>query len=138
MGATIGIEDNKNVVQEFLANAAARNKQVLSNLLADDVRWWILGQGFCEKRHYLEEMDHLNNIWDEPMTFKVSGITAEGDRVAVEVEYQSDFRDGRHYHQYNHFLFVVRDGKIREWKMYFDTKYAVENFGSEMPEIFRE
>ena len=134
----MGIDENKNVARDFLANAAVRNKHALSNILSDDLKWWVLGHGFRNKRQYLEEMDHLNDIWDRPMTHKVTGITAEGDRVAVEVEYETDFRDGRHYHQHNHFLFVVRAGRICEWNMYFDTKYAVENFGEEMPAIFRE
>jgi ketosteroid isomerase-like protein len=134
----MGLAANKKVIREFLANVEAGNKQAIADALADDLRWWVLGYGSLDKRLYLEELGQLSDKWAAPMKLTITGITAEGDRVAVEAEIENDFSDGRHYHQYNHFLFRVRDGKICEYKVYFDTKYAAERFGEDMPEVFRE
>ena len=57
-------------------------------------------------------------------TFTVRGMTAEGDRVAVEAECLGAHVSGKTYAQRYHFLFVIRDGKIHEMREYFDTMHA--------------
>lgn len=48
-------------------------------------------------------------------------LIADGDRVASEVESSGDLRNGRRYHQHNHFLLDFRDGKIASVHEYLDT-----------------
>jgi len=134
----MGLADNKKVACTFLENAASRNVDALLDALADDLHWWVLGHGTLSRALFEEEQRAINDIWAGPMTLKITGITAEGNRVAVEAEIENDFRDGRHYHQHSHFLFVVHDGKIREFKIYHDTKHAAESFGNQLPEGFRK
>ena len=130
------IEENKKFIRDFLMNVAAGNKIAITDALADDLKWWVLGHGYLDKRLYLEELEQIGAKWSGPMKLTITGITAEGDRVAVEAEVENDFLDGRHYHQFNHFLFRIRDGQIGEYKIYHDTKYAAERFGKDMPEMF--
>ena len=52
------------------------------------------------------------------------GITAEGDRVAVEAESYAKMKNGKTYQNTYHFLFIVRDGKIQSVKEYLDTIHA--------------
>ena len=52
------------------------------------------------------------------------GLTAEGDRVAVEAESYAKMKNGKTYQNTYHFLFIVRDGKIQSVKEYLDTIHA--------------
>jgi ketosteroid isomerase-like protein len=53
-------------------------------------------------------------------------MTAEGDRVAVEAESRGLHVSGKLYNNLYHFLLVVREGKVHEFKEYLDTKLAHE------------
>ena len=55
-------------------------------------------------------------------------ITAEDDRVAVEVETKGTLPDGRVYTNVYHYLMKFRDGKIIRVKEYLDTQSAAEFF----------
>jgi len=68
--------------------------------------------------------------FEEPVKFTVTGITAEGDRVAIEAQGYAKLKNGKTYENLYHFLFVVRDGKIQEGKEYCDFHYASEVFQS--------
>jgi hypothetical protein len=46
------------------------------------------------------------------------GITAEGDRVAVEAESYGETASGKIYNNLYHFLFEVRGGKIQAVREY--------------------
>jgi hypothetical protein len=59
-----------------------------------------------------------------PMTLKVTGSVAEGDKVAVEVTGGADMQKGVRYDNQYHFLFEYRDGKIAHLKEYMDTAKA--------------
>jgi len=59
----------------------------------------------------------------------IKAVTAEADRVALEAESDADLINGKHYHNYYHFLFVIRDGQVREAKEYLDTKHVTDSFG---------
>jgi ketosteroid isomerase-like protein len=61
-----------------------------------------------------------------PVTLTVEGVTAEGDRVAVEAQAHAALKNGRIYRNTYHFLFIFRDGKICQAKEYNDTLHARE------------
>lgn len=58
-----------------------------------------------------------------------TGVTAEGERVAVEAESSGVKTDGKAYNSLYHFLFVVRDGKIQHVREYCDLNYVQHVFG---------
>ncbi len=60
------------------------------------------------------------------LRFTIEGMTAEGDRVAIEAESHGEHESGRVYHNQYHFLMVIRDGRIQEFKEYLDTEHARE------------
>ena len=53
-------------------------------------------------------------------------ITAEEDRVAIEMNSEGEFSNGRSYRNIYHMLFWVRGGLISKAHEYFDTKYTAE------------
>ena len=54
------------------------------------------------------------------------GITAEGDRVAVEAESYGQHANGKVYNNQYHFLIEVRNDKIQAVREYLDTMHANE------------
>ena len=73
-----------------------------------------------------EFMGGILSQFPEGLHFRVTGITAGGDRVAVEAESEGHHQNGRTYHNQYHFLFILRDGKIVQMKEYLDTMRAHE------------
>ena len=62
--------------------------------------------------------------------FTVHALTAEGDRVAAEVESHAPLVSGTTYNNHYHMLFEIRDGRIQVVKEYADTAHAREVFGN--------
>lgn len=59
--------------------------------------------------------------------FKVHGLTAEADRVAMEAEsWQPNPKNGRLYNQLYHYLFRVKDDQIVLYKEYQDTLHLFD------------
>jgi len=97
-------------------------------LLADDATYWIPGDwpnaGTFSKAQVAAMVTAGTDMFDGPLGIAIHGITAEGERVAVEMESSGRFKDGRPYNNTYHWLFVVRDGQILTIKEYTDTAYA--------------
>ncbi len=60
------------------------------------------------------------------LAFNITGITAEGERVAVEAESDGMYISGKRYHNQYHFLFIFRDGKLVTLREYLDTEHATD------------
>ena len=81
---------------------------------------------------------HMKSIIVDPMpafadggiTFTVHALTAEGDRVAAEVESYAPTADGKLYNNHYHMLFELRDGLVTVVKEYADTAHARDVFGA--------
>lgn len=58
------------------------------------------------------------------LTFRPAGVTAEGDRVALEVESSAMLKNGLPYTNRYHFLFVFRGELIRQMRAYTDGALA--------------
>jgi ketosteroid isomerase-like protein len=59
-----------------------------------------------------------------PLVMIVQTLTAEENRVAVEVESRVTLKNGVFYNNKYHFLFRLEDGKIREVREHNDTLHA--------------
>jgi ketosteroid isomerase-like protein len=108
----MGIEENKKTVLAFIE--AFGRAEVDQSLLCEDAVWWIPGRGFIDRATFIGIVDKVNSLFVAPPAMKVTAVTAEGDRVAVEAEARADLKDGRVYANTYHFLFYLRDGRIRE------------------------
>jgi ketosteroid isomerase-like protein len=58
--------------------------------------------------------------------FTIKHLTAEDDRVAVEAESHGVHVSGKVYHNYYHFLMLMRAGKLVRLKEYMDTELITE------------
>ena len=62
-------------------------------------------------------------------SFEMTGIIAEGDKVAAEAHMTATTATGAVYDNLYHFLFTVEDGRISRMKEYMDTHHAKVTFG---------
>jgi ketosteroid isomerase-like protein len=62
------------------------------------------------------------------LQMRLGPMTAEGDRVAAEVESYGENPDGSIYNNQYHFVFVIRDSKLVEVKEYLDTQHTFAVF----------
>jgi ketosteroid isomerase-like protein len=121
--------DAKKIVLGFIDNLNARNRAALG-ALSDRLTWSMMKRGApsvgkAEIAHGFETItDKFESMRLEPI-----GVTAEGNRVAVEVQGHGKARNGKEYNNIYHFLFVVEDGQIVTVKEFMDTQYYMDTFG---------
>src|SRR5438128_233104 len=81
-------------------------------LVTPDAYWWIPGQGNITRAQFQVLVDGFGKLRKNPGVLKTTGITAEGDRVAVEAEAEIELINGKLYQNTYHFLFLFKNGKI--------------------------
>jgi ketosteroid isomerase-like protein len=96
------------------------------SLLTDDAVWWAPGRGEFGNEAFLKIAGSFAGMFKSPSKITVFGVTAEGDRVAVEAEGHAELTNGKVYRNRYHYLFIFRDEKICEVRLYNDTKHAAE------------
>lgn len=99
-------------------------------LITEDAYWWVPGQGRLTKTEFRGLMDAFGALRRGVGRMVIHGVTAEGDRVAVEAESFVELIDGRTYNNTYHFLFEFENGKIRCSKEDNDSRYAAEVLGA--------
>jgi ketosteroid isomerase-like protein len=98
-------------------------------ILTDDVSWWVPGRGSVTKAEFQAMAAGFQTMLAGTFSMKVHGVTADGDRVAVEAESLAQLVNGKTYNNSYHFLFLFRDGKICQVKEYNDSLHAAQIFG---------
>jgi len=113
---------NKETALRFMESMGSGNMDL--SLTTDDIQWWVPGRGLMSKADFFELAAGFQSQLKGPITMTVKGVTAEGDRVAVEAESFGELTNGKTYNNTYHFLFVFRDGKICLSKEYNDSAHA--------------
>ena len=120
------IEQKKRIVTEYFQNIGdVRHRQKSLDLMTDDATWWN-PSGVRNKAQVAANFERADKFFKGPIKVTITGMTVEGDRVAVESEGHADVINGKHYHNAYHSLVVFRGDKICAVKEYCDTKYAAE------------
>jgi ketosteroid isomerase-like protein len=126
-------EANKQVALSFLEYFSAGKIEAALALMADTATWWVAGKpdtfalaGTKTKAQFAELLQGIGTAMPKGLRVTPKGLTAEGDRVAVEAESYGETARGKIYHNQYHFLFEVRDGKIEAVREYLDTMHANE------------
>jgi ketosteroid isomerase-like protein len=124
------IDANKAVARKFFEYLEAGDAGGLLSIYSDDFVCWTAGSLPFSGTHPRDEIAAMVTgvaaVFPTGWKFTVRGMTAEGDRVAVEAECLGEHVSGKTYRQRYHFLFVVSGGKIHEMREYFDTMHANE------------
>jgi ketosteroid isomerase-like protein len=129
--STENTEQSRMIALSFLENFSAGRVDVALGLLADDATWWVGGTpgqyglaGTYSKAQLLDLLQRIGAQMPKGVQSRVFGVTAEGGRVAVEVDARAATASGGEYHNFLHFLFEVRGGKIVSVREYLDTLHA--------------
>jgi len=123
-----GTAENERVARDLFAALSRNDRAAIDALYADDFTLWTAGTLPFSGRHTraaaLQGMGMVLGLFPDGLAFTITGMTAEGERVAVEAESHGRHASGKVYHNQYHFLLVIRDGKIAELKEYMDTMHA--------------
>ena len=117
----MSIEENKEVVRQFLAKFASGDTEGLIDSLTDDATWWIGGKpaelpqaGSKSKTAISAVLRGIGAKIPGGIDMRISGMIGEGDKVAAEVAAHGEITNGRMYNNEYHFLFTIIDGlKVR-------------------------
>jgi ketosteroid isomerase-like protein len=129
----MAIERNKQIASEFFSRFSANDIEGALDTMADDATWWIAGRpastpvaGIQSKTRIARIFYRMIEQTTDGLRMTVKGMTAEGDRVALELESYGKLKNGRIYNQEYHTLMVIRDGKISAVREYLDTQHVFE------------
>lgn len=123
-------EANRQLVTEFMEVFSEGDIDRILSYMTEDGTWWVAGtmegisgtydkQGFSELLGGIAENTKTGAIRLTPQAW-----TCQGDRVAVETESYAELKNGRVYNNLYHFVFVIKDGKIRRIKEFLDTEHT--------------
>ncbi|QOU04426.1 nuclear transport factor 2 family protein [Pseudomonas fluorescens] len=127
----MSLEKNKQLVTRYFDNISNGKIDSALELLADTATWWVAGNpeefglaGTKNKSQFAKMIKEIGTVMPKGIRIIPKGITAEGDRVALEAETVAETTNGKIYNNLYHYLFVVRDGKIQAVREYLDTIHA--------------
>lgn len=128
-------EQNKQIVGEFFKRFSAGDVPGALGLLDDAVIWRVMGRegglpmsGEMDKEGIGNLMGVVKDAFPEGMKLTPTGWTAEGDRVALEMESYGEKANGTIYNNLYHFSIVLSDGKIKSLREYMDTHHIKQVF----------
>lgn len=126
---------NKQLVRSFITYLEHSDIENALDLLSNNATWWLAGKphlfpdaGTKNKSEVSEAFATLFNNFSTGLKLNIEGITAENDRVAVEIRSHGITREGKVYENDYHMLFNVSDGKIQSVKEYTDPMHIAETF----------
>lgn len=124
-------EENRAFVLEFIGYVSDGNVQKILDSMADDAQWTIMGYpeispSACtrNKAEVKELFEGLADMFPDGLSTTPRGVTADGDRVAVETETYGVLPGGKVYNNFYHMLYEVKDGKIQNVREYTDLNYV--------------
>lgn len=133
----MSVEENKEVVRQFLAKFGTGDTQGLIDSLTEDATWWIGGKpdqlpqaGTKSKEEISAVLRGIGAKIPDGIDMRIRGMIGEGDKVAAEVEAHGSVTNGRLYNNEYHFLFTIRDGRIAALKEYNDTLHLKTTFAA--------
>jgi ketosteroid isomerase-like protein len=124
------IESNKELVSRFFEVLNAGDISGLVNIYADEGSCQTMGEtlisGVMSREQIAQTAGGVFDVFPEGLKFKVLGMVAEGDKVAVEAMSEGEHISGQTYNNEYHFLFEFRDGKLLKLKEYMDTEHVTD------------
>jgi uncharacterized protein len=120
---------NKALVREFIAVLGRLDTEKFLGYLTEDVMFETPGQfpaaGVKTKAQIAKEFPAMKEVLPNGLKFSILTMTAEEDRVHVELAGEARTADGGDYNNRYHYAIVVRDGKICSFRDYLDSDLVV-------------
>tara|TARA_B100000902_G_scaffold239360_1_gene226662 strand:- start:2384 stop:2782 length:399 start_codon:yes stop_codon:yes gene_type:complete len=121
--------ENKEIAIKFFEALSSGSATYLDFYNEDSIIWTAGDNDIGGTRNKKEIVDFAEGIlaaFPTGIIFNITGITAENERVAVEVSGEAVHASGKPYNNKYHFLLTIKDGKILELKEYMDTQLAAK------------
>jgi len=136
----MSIEANKQAVREYFAAINAGDEDAILAMTTDDFVFqtmarspeWLLPR--WDREQFSKVPSTMSRVLTAPIQLAIVGMIAEGDRVAVEAETDSEMLDGKRYNNRYHFVFEFADGKFSEVREYSCSHLASTCFGEIDPD----
>lgn len=126
-------EANKKIVLGLFENMSAGKIDLAMDHLSDSATWTVMGDpktfplaGTKTKAQLAALLVGVGPVFPKGVKIIPKGLTAEGDRVALEAQSYGEHVNGKVYENKYHFLFIVRDAKVQTVREYLDTIHAKE------------
>ena len=120
-------EENKETAIKFF-EALSSGSQAYLDFYNDESIIWTAGEnaigGTRTKKEIVDFAQGILSAFPNGIKFNITGITAENERVAVEVSGDAIHASGELYNNKYHFLLKIQHGKILELREYMDTQLA--------------
>ena len=127
------LEATRAVAVAFLEHCFGGRMEAAIDLLAPDATWWVIGDpakvrvSGLKNRPRIERMlANLRGVFPDGMQGSIDGVTAEGERVAIEARSTAQAANGLVYRNHYHFLVQVRGGRVVHVREYMDTQGLFE------------
>ncbi len=127
------VDANKDLIRRMFRAQLANDIPTYRALLADELVWEIMQFGELGRPRGKEEIISMLGLvhrnlnggrWEKT----IIGMTAEGERVAVEAVASMELSNGNLYRQRYHYVYVIRNGQVVEAREYLDTLSAADAF----------
>ena len=122
-------DQNKKITKEFF-EALSNGSDKYLDFYTDESIIWTAGNNAIGGTRTKEEVvgfaQNILSAFPTGITFNIEGMTAEDERVAVEINGEAMHASGATYNNRYHFLLIIKDGKILELKEYMDTQLAAK------------
>jgi uncharacterized protein len=122
------LEATRGVAVAFLEHCFAGRMDEAIDLLAPDASWWVIGDpakvkvsGLKDRPRIERMLANLRKVFPDGMQGVIDGVTAEGERVAIEARSTAKAANGAFYRNHYHFLLRVQDGRVVHVREYMDT-----------------
>jgi hypothetical protein len=126
----MGAAENKRLVKDYF-DCVSRGDPGALDFFSDDVNWWVvpgsdMGGLYEGKPAVLGLFAKGIALYSttDPFRVQIDELVAEAETVCAQVVIEARTAKGGEYRNHYHFVFKVRDGKIRAVKEYVDTLYA--------------
>ena len=119
------LEANKEIVREFIDALGKLDGDRFLSFLTEDVMFETPGQfeasGVKTKTMVAKEFPPMRAIMPNGLRFEILSMTAEDDRVHVELKGFAKTHLNTDYNNRYHYAIVLRDGKISSFRDYLDS-----------------
>jgi ketosteroid isomerase-like protein len=128
----------KDVALSLLAAMGRFDIAAIAQHLTPDAEYWVLGHMPYDtpvsREQFLATMKLVGEqVFDGPLNYSISGITAGEDRVAIEAASRGTLRRGGEFRNLYHFLFQFEGDKVRLGREYGDTALMAKALGEGIP-----
>lgn len=135
----MSIDQNKQVVRNWFDAVNNGREDDILQMKTEDFQFkamarqpeWMLYN--WNREEFSKVPSTMSQLMKSPIQLRIIDMTAEGDRVAVEAETDSQMLNGRRYNNAYHFVFKFRDGKFQEVREYSCSHLAQSCFSAVVP-----